>query len=542
MEALAIQPQVAALLFRKSFLWSLLFSLTLTFICYVFYFTIIYPAWFSPLRHLPKPRGATPILGHALAEFKMPRGNEYLRFMNETTNAGIIHLHGAFGADQLLLTNPAALNEVLVKQPYDFEWPEGDRNFLRRILGRGLITAVGHAHKHQRKQIAQSFGVKDIKSLYPLFWERSRDLVTKIAEELSQQRSTTGGSSDVCGEVDVGGWAQRVTLDVVGEALFGWKFNTLENPDHEFAHSFEQIFEPTIENALLFAVSVYAPPWALDYIPGGVSERFLAATGKVRDVCRAFIRAKSTDDNAPKDLLSQLMTQEGMCEDLLVDQTLTLLTAGHETVAIAFTWAIYLLAKHPDIQSQLRRELRSNLPHHTTVVDGDHLPSTLESLPILNGVVNETLRLYPSAPVAVRVSVRDTCILRNYVPEGTRIIVSPWAVNRSVDLWGPQAEMFMPTRWIDPPESRNVAEGVEAKARPPLLTFLHGPRNCLGQGFAKAELLSLLAVFTRSFEVSMIDPGDAKVPGGALSAKPAGGMRLRLKVVEETICVEDKCL
>lgn len=91
----------------------------------------------------------------------------------------------------------------------------------------------------------------------------------------------------------------------------------------------------------------------------------------------------------------------------------------------------------------------------------------------------------------------------------------------------------MPERWIDPTTRKpNITGGTAAKS--PLLTFLHGPRNCIGQGFAKAELLTLVAVLMRSFEISMVNPGDVRVPGGSLSAKPAGGMRLRFKVADET--------
>ncbi|CAG7976212.1 unnamed protein product [Penicillium olsonii] len=529
--AAAIQALVAVFFFQlASFSYCFLYALVINVSCYAFYSIVIYPSWFSPFRHLPTPNSENPIFGHALAEFEMPRGNAYLRFMNETDNAGLIHLHGLLGADQLLLTNIEALNEALIQRAYDFEWPEGDSNFLQKILGHGLITSEGEVHKRQRKQMARSFGVKQIKGLYPSFWEKSMCLVRKIAQELAQS-SEKEGSPLVSGETDVCDWAQRAALDIIGEIGFGWEFNTLDNPDNELAKSCEQIFSPTLENALLFAISVYGPKWALDYVPGGISRRFLTATGKVRDVCRNFIKVKTAQVDTSRNILSQLMAQEGVSEDLLVDQTLTFLTAGNETVAIALTWATYLLAKHPDIQTQLRHELRCNLPS-SAGPNGD-LSSILESLPILNGVINETLRLYPSAPVAVRVSSRETSILGNYIPKGTRLFIAPWSINRSTDLWGPQAEMFLPERWIDPPGTPNVTGGTETKS--PLLTFLHGPRNCIGQGFAKAELLTLVAVFVRSFQTSLVNPSDVKSPGGALSAKPAGGMKLRLEVLDEAI-------
>ncbi|KAL4877350.1 cytochrome P450 monooxygenase [Aspergillus karnatakaensis] len=549
-----IQAVLAVVLVQNaSVRWCFLCALVGNFVCYAVYSIAIYPRWFSPFRRLPKPRKSNMLLGHALAEFQMPRGDSYLRFMNETSNAGILHLQGLFGSDQLLLTSTAALTETLVQRAYDFEWPEGDRGFLRRILGSGLITAQGHVHKMQRKHMAQGFGVKSIRGLYPLFWEHSRGLVRGIARELVMHypNGDYAGPNSISGVTDVCSWAQRVSLDIIGRAGFGWEFNTIENPDNELASNFERIFAPTLSNALLFGVSVYGPEWALNYVPAGISRDFVAATAKVHEVCRAFIRStsKATCTERPNDnILSQLLKQESMTEDSLVDQTLTFLTAGHETVAIALTWAIYLLAKDPKTQTHLRAELRNALPSAELLSDNNNLPSILESLPLLNGVVNETLRLYPSAPVAVRVSIRDTSILGTPVPKGTRLIIAPWSVNRSRDLWGPSAESFVPERWIDV-HTPNITAGAgsttintaattaataaAAANKPPLLTFLQGPRNCIGQGFARAELLTLVAVFVRAFEVALVDFADIKLPGGSLSAKPAGGMRLRIRVVDE---------
>lgn len=122
----------------------------------------------------------------------MPRGEEYLRFIKKTANLKIIHLYGFFGSEQLLLTSPAALKEALVHKPYDFE-NQTDRDFLRRILGRGLITAEGLVHKQQRKQAAPIFRIKYIRGLYPLFWEKSALLAKAITSELSKNHPKANG-------------------------------------------------------------------------------------------------------------------------------------------------------------------------------------------------------------------------------------------------------------------------------------------------------------------------------------------------------------
>jgi cytochrome P450 len=251
--------------------------------------------------------------------------------MEETPNNGIIYLRGFFGSEQLLLTSPAALADILSNKAYNFEKPEGDRDFLRRILGSGLITAEGNVHKHQRKQVTPSFSSKQIRNLYPLFWEKSILLTRLVSEELDDS-VIDNDSPSISGEIDISKWSQRVSLDIISKAGFDWELDTLRCPDNDMARSFEQIFAVSVENVILFAVSVYGPEWMLEFIPGGISSRFRAATGTLRQLCRVFIQNKQTEIKADWegsfDILSQLGKRPDVTEELLVNQCLTFLTAG----------------------------------------------------------------------------------------------------------------------------------------------------------------------------------------------------------------------
>lgn len=89
--------------------------------------------------------------------------------MDEIPNDGLIRYRGFFNRNNILLTSPQALSEVLVKRPYDFEKPAGDRAFMQRILGHGLVTSEGDVHKFQRKRLLPMFNFKNIKALYPTF-------------------------------------------------------------------------------------------------------------------------------------------------------------------------------------------------------------------------------------------------------------------------------------------------------------------------------------------------------------------------------------
>ena len=190
-----------------------------------------------------------------------------------------------------------------------------------------------------------------------------------------------------------------------------------------------------------------------------------------------------------------------------------------------------MLAIHPNIQARLRAEVRKHVPSPTSSTTAD-LASTLESLPLLNGVCTETLRLYPTVPITIRDSIRPTSILSHPVPAHTQVLLSPWATNRSPSLWGPSASEFVPERWIDydpdkgmkPEEGRPNNHG-GSNSNYSNLTFLHGPRSCIGQGFAKAELRALVAAFVGCYEWRMADPDENIIAAGVVTTKPANGMR-----------------
>lgn len=199
----------------------------------------------------------------------------------------------------------------------------------------------------------------------------------------------------------------------------------------------------------------------------------------------------------------------------------------HETTASALTWACYLLTKHPDIQEKLRQEVKDALPvdvENNTEVD---LAGILEQLPYLNGIMHETLRLYPTVPMTMRQALRDTHIGNQFIPEGTDIIVSIWYINRSPVIWGPDAAEFRPERWINDDGKPNQHGGASSNYN--FITFLQGPRSCIGQGFAKAEMRCLLANMVRSFEWTLAMDDGLVLPRGVITIKPENGMYLKLK-------------
>lgn len=157
------------------------------------------------------------------------------------------------------------------------------------------------------------------------------------------------------------------------------------------------------------------------------------------------------------------------------------------------------------------------------------LSSLMEGLTYLNGVMHETLRLFPTAPVLLRIAEVDTHLLGSPVPQGTSIVIPPWLVNRSPELWGDDADEFRPHRWIDANGRLKTTTGGD---KIDILTFLHGPRGCIGENFSKAELRCLIVAMISRFEWKLDMPEEDVVPAGAVTIRPANGLHVKLRLIK----------
>lgn len=174
---------------------------------------------------------------------------------------------------------------------------------------------------------------------------------------------------------------------------------------------------------------------------------------------------------------------------------------------------------HPEVQTRLRQEIRENLPSPETGTEVT--AAEIERLPYLNAVCSEILRYYPPVPLAAqREAIHDTTILGHIVPKGTHVYILPWAVNHDQSLWGPDASVFDPERWMKDPAGGATSNFANE-------TFIHGPRGCIGERFARGEFASLLGAFVGRFEFKLADEklyDETKVPikGGVVSKMQNG--------------------
>ena len=365
-----------------------------------------------------------------------------------------------------------------------------------------------------------AFSYRHVKDLYPVFWSKSRELVDVLKSELDK-----GIDDNV---VEIGGWASRATLDIIGLAGLGQDFGALQNPNTELNTTYRKIFAPSRAGQLLGLMGMFISPKILEHMPVKRNSDVFEARRVIRSVSRDLIRQKkenlADNEKGSLDIISVALRSGGFTDENLVDQMMTFIAAGHETTSSAFTWAIYELCRQPEVQTRLREEVHA----HLSSLDESMDAAKLDKLQYLHAVCNEVLRHNAPVPLTLRDTDRECTILDTYVPKGTKVILCAGAVNFSTELWGDDAEEFNPDRWLG--TGRANTGGAESNYA--MLTFLHGPRSCIGQAFAKAEFASLVAAFVGTFEFELRDPDEVIEIKGGVTARPKNGLHIKLKVVE----------
>ena len=207
-----------------------------------------------------------------------------------------------------------------------------------------------------------------------------------------------------------------------------------------------------------------------------------------------------------------LLLASGMTDVEVRDELVTLVIAGHETVAASLTWTLRLLAEHPDVVRRVHTELDQVLD------DGAGGTRTVRwqdvsALPVVRAVVDEGLRLYPPAWVITRRALADDVVDGVPLPAGTLVITSPWVHHRRADLW-PDPLRFDVDRWLGDTSGR--PEGY--------IPFGAGPRLCIGRDFAVVESVVVLAELLRDRTVAPAGPRPGVV--ASVTLRPRGGMHL----------------
>jgi cytochrome P450 len=259
-------------------------------------------------------------------------------------------------------------------------------------------------------------------------------------------------------------------------------------------------------------------------LPSWVPRPFSRRTRRSAEVIRRLI-TELTDKRAevlaagtaPNDLATKIMTTKDPITGQLfsasemVDQVAIFFLAGHETSASALSWALYLMATHPEYQEKVAREGAALGPQARF--------EDLRALRVTRDVFRETLRLYPPVPMMVREAAKAEGFRGRDVAPGSQVVLSPWHLHRHMRLWD-NPDGFDPERWH--------SENGKHCQRAAFIPFSAGPRVCTGAGFAMLEGVLLLARLCAAYEFTPIAE-QVPQPVAHLTVRAQSGIWLKLR-------------
>jgi cytochrome P450 len=403
------------------------------------------------------------------------------------------------GAPTLLLSDPEAVRYVL--QGNARNWSKATFQYLAlaTVTGPGLLAVSDDRWLGRRRIAAPAFHHSRIDAIGVSVAEAGRRVVDSFAH---LPDLAAGGVM-----VDVDTLSMRITLDVVGKALFDCDLADLA----DLSDVTEELVRATDEAAELVVAQGRSLPWP-SWVPTSVNRRLRVCVASLDDICRRLVtdrRARGVSER-DTDLLG-LLVAAGLPDDAIRDELVTMVVAGHETVASALTWALMLLAEHPEAQQRLRAEARAA---------GERISFRgREQLPWTRAVVDESLRLFPPGWVLTRKATQADSVGGQAVPAGTLAIISPWLLHRNATSW-PDPHEFRPERFL---------REMSTQARPDYVPFGLGPRLCIGRDFALVELTILLVELLRDHVATL--PSGWKRPecNAFVTLRPRGGLRLVIR-------------
>ncbi|OSD00668.1 cytochrome P450 [Trametes coccinea BRFM310] len=467
-----------------------------------------------------------------------------------------IMYRGILGTPRLWTMDTRALNHILTHSG-EYRKPEANSQDLVRVLGKGLLFTEGEQHRKQLTILQNpAFGPAQIRELTSIFVHKSAELRNLWDAKVAH----SGGQARIDVLKDLG----KMTLDVIGLAGFNYSFDAL-NPDgkpNELSEAFQQIFSIPSKITTMMILKHVIP--LLGAIPDERSRRIDRAQEVMRRIGVQLIQEKKEaikrelseskegglgrKDVQGRDLLTLLLKanmatdipdSQRLSDEEVLSPCLRFLVAGHETTSVATTWCLYALTQAPEVQKKLRDEL---LTLDTDMPTMDEL----NSLPYLDAVVRETLRIHAPVPTTLRVAMKDDVIPISEpfvdrfgqvqdsirITKGSAVIIPILSLNRCKKLWGEDAREFKPERWEHPPEALSSVPGVWGH----MLTFLGGPRACIGYRFSIVEMKALVYTLVRSLEFELaVPPEDVQkrtsvVQRPILKSAPEQGSQLPLLV------------
>ncbi|KAE8610092.1 hypothetical protein XENTR_v10012012 [Xenopus tropicalis] len=416
----------------------------------------------------------------------------------------------------LFVTHPDYAKAILGRQE-----PKDDTayKYLVPWIGKGLLVLSGPKWFQHRRLLTPGFHYDVLKQYVSLMSDCTRVMLDKWDKLMPNEKS-----------IELFHHVSLMTLDTIMKCAFSYNSSCQNNRDNEYIKAVYELSYLVYERSSFF-------PYHNDVIfslsPLGFRFRKALSiahqhTDKViKHRKESLINETELDKISQKrhlDFLDILLfakdeNGKGLSDEDLRAEVDTFMFAGHDTTASGISWILYCIAKYPEHQQKCREEITELLGDRETMEWGD-----LGQIPYTTSCIKESLRLYPPVPIiGRRLSKSITFSDGRSLPEGTEVITSIYAINRSPSVWK-DPEVFDPSRFSP--------ENSDSRHPHAFIPFSAGPRNCIGQNFAMNEMKVVVALTLQRYEL-FPDPDNKPQKVPQIVLRSLNGINVKIRRVEK---------
>jgi cytochrome P450 len=363
----------------------------------------------------------------------------------------------------ILTQDPGLINYVLRENHSNYQKSPLTAARGSRLFGNGLLFSNGDYWLRQRRLIQPSFHHKKLQGLY--------EIIVKTIEEFLH--SFPEGE-----QIDVYPLLHQLAFNIAVRSLFDIELSVAQMTD------LNRIFNE-LQNFYMSDINL--PVRRLLYPLTREDRVIYRKSAQLRAIILGIIKKRRSDHSVYHDLLDLLLnaryedTGEPMNEEQIIDEVLILLFAGHETTATTLSWLLYQVASQKNVQEKISMSIQQTEVYDS--IKNDYLQA----------VINESMRMRPAAWITDRVALSDDRFGEFSFPKNTIIMPFFYGMHRNKDYWN-DAAFFIPERFID--------EHGKIKKHPSFFPFGAGPRMCIGNNFAMAEISLFLHAFFKQYRIS----------------------------------------
>lgn len=383
-----------------------------------------------------------------------------------------------------LINHPDYIRQVLQSNGHNYNKDTFlNKYMLESLTGQGLLTSENPLWREQRRLIQPAFHRHNLVKFAGLMQEAT----TRAMERLDKAAAAAV-------PIDIAAEMMRLTLDIVTLALFGYDITDRADMIGEAMNVMTTIGKPR-HRKVREAIDL------LDQIVFAIIQEHRQHPNPDRDDLLTMLLNARYDDGS------------AMPDRQIRDEVMSLLVAGHETTANTLSWGWYLLDRNPHVRERLEAEVDEVLDRRVPMIED------FPRLTYTDQVIQETMRLYPSAWSISRRALKDDLIGGYFIPANSIVAMSPYTMHRHPAFWD-DPECFDPERFSP--------ERVAARPRYAYFPFGGGARQCIGNNFAIMESMIIIPAISGRYHLCRVS--DEQVEEHALvTLRPRNGIRMKVE-------------